>query len=255
MNINIIQAILIGVVYYLGVTGVPWLTALGSTIINRPLISGFLVGIILGDPVQGCIIGAAINLPYLAVISAGGSVAMDPGLAGTVGTALALLADTTAEVAVSLAVPIGLLGTFIWIIHMTVDITFVHLADKAAKQGDLKRIIFLNTVPPQIILFFLSVVPVTLAVYFGSGAVSNLLSSIEDTPIIHVLTVIGTILPALGIAMNLKSIVSGGNRVYLFYLLGFILSVYLKLPVIAISVLGFIIAYFYSELSEKKGVA
>lgn len=72
MKITLIQALLIGIVYYLGNIGTPWLSLLGSiSVVYKPLVAGTLVGFILGDPVQGCIIGAAINLPYVAFISSG----------------------------------------------------------------------------------------------------------------------------------------------------------------------------------------
>lgn len=54
---------------------------------NRPLLAGFVTGIILGDPVQGAIIGAGINMIYLGFISAGGAQMGDPAFAGYVGTA------------------------------------------------------------------------------------------------------------------------------------------------------------------------
>ena len=62
MKITLIQALLIGIVYYLGNIGTPWLSLLGSiSVVYKPLVAGTLVGFILGDPVQGCIIGAAIR--------------------------------------------------------------------------------------------------------------------------------------------------------------------------------------------------
>ena len=112
MHISLFQAILIGIVYYLGNIGTPWLSLLGSiSVVYKPLVAGTLVGFILGDPVQGCIIGAAINLPYVAFISAGGTAPQDPGLAGTVGTAWALAAGVDPSAAVTIALPLGLLGT------------------------------------------------------------------------------------------------------------------------------------------------
>lgn len=249
MEINFLQAILIGVVYYLGFNGTPWLSALGTTIVNRPLIAGTLVGIIMGHPVEGCIIGAAINLPYLAYISAGGTVPMDPGLAGTLGTALALAAGASPQVAVSLAVPIGLLGTMLFILRMTVDITFVHMADEAAKKGKINKVIFCNTAPPQLFLAFICIVPVALAAYYGADAITALIKSLDGLPL-HILTVIGGVLPALGIAMNLRAI--GSKGILLFFMLGFIMAAYLKLPIITISIIGFIVAAVYTELSMKS---
>ena len=172
MSISVFQAFLIGVIYYLGSIGTPWLTLLGSiSVVYRPLIAGTLVGLVLGDPVQGCIYGAAINLPYIAFISAGGTSPADPGLAGTVGTAWAMVAGVTPSVAITLALPLGLLGTIIWVLHMTIDVTFVHMADKAAQDGDLDKICFYHVVPPQIIMFCLCVIPAFLATYYGSTGV------------------------------------------------------------------------------------
>ena len=69
--------------------------------------------------------------------------------------------------------------------------------------------------------------------------------------VLHVLQVIGGVLPALGVAMNLRSISRPNSRA--FYMLGFILSVYLGLDTIVIAVLGFIIAWFYTQLQKENG--
>ena len=53
MKITLIQALLIGIVYYLGNIGTPWLSLLGSiSVVYKPLVAGTLVGFILGDPVS-----------------------------------------------------------------------------------------------------------------------------------------------------------------------------------------------------------
>ena len=69
--------------------------------------------------------------------------------------------------------------------------------------------------------------------------------------VLHVLQVIGGVLPALGVAMNLRSISRPNSMA--FYMLGFILSVYLGLDTIVIAVLGFIIAWFYTQLQKENG--
>lgn len=253
MTISLFQAFLIGVVYYLGSIGTPWLSLLGSiSVVYKPLVAGTLVGFILGDPVQGCIIGAAIQLPYIAFISAGGTVPQDPGLAGSLGTALAMAAGVNPSVAITLALPLGLLGTIIWVTHMTVDVFFVHMADTAAEQGNLEKICFLHVVPPQIFMAFICIVPVTIGAYFGADAVSGVVKALEGTPL-HVLEVIGGLLPALGIAMNLRSISRPGTL--LFFIVGFILVVYLELPVVTVAVLAGVIAYFYANKKDDRPIA
>nr|WP_255524716.1 MULTISPECIES: PTS sugar transporter subunit IIC [unclassified Holdemania] len=245
------QAFLMGVVYYLGIIGTPWTTVLGSaSLFQKPLVAGTLVGLILGHPTEGVIIGAAIQLPYIAFISAGGTIPSDPGLAGVLGTAFAIVGHVDPATAITIAIPFGLLGTVVWVLHMTIDVAFVHMADKAAEQGDLKKVCFLHVVPPQIVAFAISVIPVMLGAYFGADYMARLVAMLSND-VLHVLQVIGGVLPALGVAMNLRSISRPNSMA--FYMIGFILSVYLGLDTIVIAVLGFIIAWFYTQLQKENG--
>jgi PTS system mannose-specific IIC component len=111
ITVSPLQAVLIGLGYYLSQG--PWLFGMGFFTLYRPLVAGLVVGLILGDPGKGTLIGAAINLIYLGFISAGGSIPGDPALAGWVGTTLALAGNLEYGAALALAVPIGLLGTVI----------------------------------------------------------------------------------------------------------------------------------------------
>ena len=251
MSISLFQAFLMGVVYYLGIIGTPWTTVLGSaSLFQKPLVAGTLVGLILGHPAEGVIIGAAIQLPYIAFISAGGTIPSDPGLAGVLGTAFAIVGNVDPATAITIAIPFCLLGTVVWVLHMTIDVAFVHMADKAAEQGDLKKVCFLHVVPPQIVAFAISVIPVMLGAYFGADYMARLVAMLSND-VLHVLQVIGGVLPALGVAMNLRSISRPNSMA--FYMLGFILSVYLGLDTIVIAVLGFIIAWFYTQLQKENG--
>jgi len=249
MNISIVQAILIGIVYYLGINGTPWLSLVGTHGWMRPMVNGMIVGFILGDPVQGTIIGAAINLPYLAFISAGGTVAMDPALAGTLGTALAMAANVSPAVATTLAVPLGLLGTLVWVTAMTVSITFVHMADKAAEEGNLHKINWLHIWPPQIFRMIIAIVPVAAAAYLGSDAVAAAVDALAGRPL-DILSAIGGILPALGIAMNLRAM--NGKGTLIFFALGFMIAVYSGLPAVPVAIFALVVAYIFTELYLKK---
>ena len=112
---------LIALVYYLANSPMAFWPAwetMRSCIV--PLISGFVVGLILGDPVTGTIMGATINLMYIGFISAGGSMPSDMSLAGILGTALAIIGGITPEAALAIAVPLGLLGSIVWVGKMTI---------------------------------------------------------------------------------------------------------------------------------------
>lgn len=53
------------------------------------------------------------------------------------------------------------------------------------------------------------------------------------------LSAAGGLLPAVGFAMLMKML--WDNKLAVFYLLGFILTAYLKLPAIAVAAIGFVI--------------
>lgn len=251
MHISFLQAALIGVFYYLSWS--PWFTYVGFFTFNRPLVAGFITGIILGQPLEGALIGAGINVIYLGFISAGGAQMGDPSFAGYVGTALALVSNLDVATAMAISVPLGTIATVLWIAKMTVNSFFVHWADKEVEKGNIKRLAFINVFPPQILLFLVSFIPATLVVFYGPDAVSGMLRVMSPS-VLHVFTVIGAMLPALGIAMNLKLI--GNSFTMPFFVLGVILSVYFKQDILIIAIMGVVLALTVTSIrySSRKDV-
>lgn len=246
MEISLFQALLLGLLYYLTNNGTPWVTGLGSVSIRQPIVCGTITGFVLGDPVQGCIIGATINTLYLGFVNAGGTLPADAGIGGIVGTALAISSGATAEAAVAIAVPLGILGTLIWTLRQTVNIYFVHQMDKAAAVGDVKKAVFWQTWPTQIFACLVTAIPVALLIYLGAPAVQGVITALSGTPL-HVLQVAGTMLPALGIAMLLQML-NTRTGVVIFFVLGFFLQTYTGVGTLVIAIFGGILAWVYSEL-------
>ena len=83
---------------------------------------GFICGLVYGDVTTGLIIGASINLVYLGVVAPAGQIPSDEIMASAVAIPLALAGGLSAEMAVSLAVPFGLLGVFLDQIRRTSNI-------------------------------------------------------------------------------------------------------------------------------------
>ena len=119
---SLLTAILLSLLYYLGNS--TWGLGVGWWTLMRPMVSGFLAGVVLGDPVMGAMVGAQINVLYLGFIGAGGAVPSDICLAGVVGTTIAITGNLSAETAMALAVPVGLLGTIINVAKMTINTFF-----------------------------------------------------------------------------------------------------------------------------------
>jgi mannose/fructose/N-acetylgalactosamine-specific phosphotransferase system component IIC len=243
---GLLQAALVGLGYYL--SNSPWLFGNGGFFgLYRPLVAGLFVGIIFGDPVKGAEIGAAINLLYIGFISAGGSIPADPSVAGWVGTALALAGGLDASAGIALGVAIGLLGTIIFFTRMSVDAVFAHWADARAEHGDIGGVARMNWLPPQIFLFIISFFPATVAVYAGAPVVQDWITWLNTNApwVLKGFEIAGGLLPAIGIALNMRFIFRGSVIPYFF--IGYFVSVLSagSVNIVAIAIIGAALAVLH----------
>ncbi len=247
---SIFQAILIGLVYYL--SNSPWpFGGLGNyAILYRPMIGGLVVGLILGDPVQGTIIGATINLMYIGFISAGGSMPSDMSLAGILGTALAITGGLETEAALAIAVPLGLVGAIFWVGSMTICTAFVPLADRLAEKGETDKVWIPNVLLPQLVKFTLTFFPSFLAAYFGGAYIKGFIDALGGN-VLRILSIVGGMLPAVGIALTLLAIFKGRAKVFFFF--GFFLAAYFGVPILPLSLIFLCITIIYMQLESKAG--
>ncbi|WP_277047039.1 PTS sugar transporter subunit IIC [Solobacterium moorei] len=244
---SIFQALLIGILYY--ISDSPWPFGEGYYVLQRPLVAGFLAGLVLGKPVEGTIIGATMNLIYLGHITVGGTMPGDMALAGYLGTALALSSNIDVNQALAIAVPLGIMGTIVWHTKMSVNSVFCHWIDKEVADGNIGKAEILSWFPAQLLLVIIKIPAIFIAAYFGSSIVSNVLNMISPT-LQHGLSVAGGLLPALGIALNLRSILKTSTLPYL--VAGFALVAYLKLDIIGVAVFGLVVAVISQQNNSTK---
>lgn len=246
---NLIQALLIGVVYWVG-TNRLWY---GMThLMRQPMILAIPLGLIMGDVPTAMIIGATLQLIYLGAISPGGNIPADEAFAACVAIPIAIKTGITAEVAVSLAVPVGLLGVLLDTVRRTYASAFVRLADKAAEDGDGKAYRracfwypFLCSVP-------LRIIPAFAAAYFGADAVQAFMEWIPAW-VINGLSVAGGVLPALGFAVTI--VVIGKNNLLPYFLIGFLIMAYSGIGTIGIAFIGVCIALLQSNFAPAAAVS
>ena len=248
ISVSLWQAALIAIGYYLANS--PWLFGLAFFTIYRPLVAGFFVGLILGDPAQGTLIGAAINVPFLAFGSYGGTLPIDPGFAGWVGVTLALAGHLDPATAVSIAFGLGLLGTIIFYGRMALDSVFAHWADARAEKADIAGVALMNWLPGQTFLFVASFVPVFLFALNGPSAVQDVLNRLPLWGV-NGLVIAGGILPAIGIALNMRFIFRGSAIPYFF--IGFILmtATHGSMSLVVIAALGLALAYLHLSFVRR----
>jgi PTS system mannose-specific IID component len=236
------QAALIAIGYYLANS--PWLFGVAYFTLYRPLVAGFFVGLILGDPAQGTLIGAAINVPYLGFISAGGNLPVDPALPGWAGTTIALASGLGPSSIISIAVLLGLLGTLLFYGRMAIDSVFAHWADARAEKADISGVALMNLVPSQILLFVISWVPVYLLALNGPAYVNDALNNLPGW-VTNGLVIAGGILPAIGIALTMRFIFRGSVVPYFF--VGFILFTFThgSMSLVVVAAIGLALAYLH----------
>lgn len=247
------QALVLGLLYYFSDS--PWPFGEGYYVLQRPIVAGFLVGLLMGDPVQGTIIGATINLIFLGIINVGGAIPSDMALAGYLGTAIALSANISTEAALAIAVPLGILGTVVWIGKMSINSLFVHWADAFAEKANIRGVMAMNWLPGQALMLVFKVTIIFAFCMLGQGAVTNFLNAIQGSGVLHGFEVVGGMLPAIGIGLNLKAILKKETMPFL--LIGFLMATYFKISIIGISLfgVGFVMIYLFYNKEEGGSYA
>ena len=251
-----LQAFLVALAVFICVGGAE---LIGFTMLNRPIVVGSLVGLFLGDIQTGVIIGASLEAVFMGVVNIGRASAAEPGIATAVGTAFAIMLGKGSEVALTLALPMGILGLQIkTVLYIFVVGMFTKHFDQLAAEGKEKQIVLLHYGLWGINWALYSLVAF-LGILFGSDAVSAFLEAIPDA-VMNGLTVCGGLLPAVGMAMLMKML--WDQKICMFYFLGFVLAAYLDLPLIALAVLGVIIAvtvgmndYKLNQLAKERVLA
>ena len=222
------------------------------------MVIGPLVGLILGDVATGLQVGISIQLIYMGVIVAGGSMPSDTALAGTAGAALAILlkptlGDSAIDAALTMAVTLGMVGTMRFVARMTWCTFFNHLAEKSAKKGDLRGLSFWNLWMPQLALAVFSIVPVAALVYvLGDATVLAGLNTVL-TAVSKPLFAIGKLLPCIGIALLLSTI--GNKKTIPIYIIAFIVAKAVGLTTIEIAIIAGLAAFLIVFIKGDKSDA
>lgn len=219
---------------------------LSFDLINKPVFAGFIAGLILGDPITGLFIGGTLQLMILGVGTYGGASIPDYTTAAIIGTALGVGQDT--EVAIAIAIPVGLLLLQLDILARFSNTFFQHKADDYAKKLDTKGVTRMNLM--GIIPWGLSrALPVLLVLIFGQGFIEVVLKYIPEW-LMGGLKVAGGLLPLVGISILLRYL---PVKKYLAYLiLGFSLVAYFNLPMIGVATMGAVIALLIFKSRTDK---
>lgn len=217
--------------------------------LRQPLFAALFIGLIMGDLKQAIIIGAAVQILYIGLVAAGSNLPADDCLAGLIAIPIALSAGMTTAQAITLAVPVGVLGVFLDQLRKTVNVIFVHMGDKYAGDGNEKGIVVCNVILPTILSFFIRFPVPFLANMYGANAVQNFMNSIPEW-LTHGFSVAGGLLPALGFALTL--FVIGKKELMPLFFIGYFLVIVSKITVFEAAIFGICVILLIMAFTNKK---
>lgn len=241
---SVFQAVLLGLLSALGI----WDSrVMGMCMLDRPLFLGPMVGLILGDFTTGIIVGASLELVMMGIVGIGSATPPDTVSGSILATAFAITSGLDISAAVALALPIASLGQLVGILDRTLNGYFVHMADKAAEEGNYKgidRALWCGAG-----LFFISYF---LLVFLGSMLGSAVIGAfVEKIPafVIAGFRAASGMLPALGIAILMQLLFDKKNVAFFF--IGWVITNLMGVSTVGAAIIGTTIAYVMYQYGRK----
>lgn len=194
-----------------------------QTQLSRPIFIVALLGALLGHPAEGIVLAAQLELVFIGNVSLGGVMPSDITMGSIFGAAFALILGKDLATAVTLALPLAALGTLLYSSMKVVVTSIVPKFEKLIENKNIKG--FKNLWIAQFVVFHLCYFVLGfVCIYLGTDAVSAFVEAIPAW-IQKSMTVASTMLPALGLALLLKTLWQKETCAY--YFLGFALGAFL----------------------------
>ncbi|WP_270789538.1 PTS mannose/fructose/sorbose/N-acetylgalactosamine transporter subunit IIC [Enterococcus diestrammenae] len=214
----------------------------------QPVTAGFITGLILGDVTTGLFIGGTLQLLSLGISNFGGASIPDYQTASIVATFITITTGQEASVGISIGIPVALLMVQLDVVRNTIGIWMVHQAEAGVKKGNYGAVTKM-----QMFGVFLTAattgIPVALAVIFGPSLINTVLAHTPEW-LTNGLTVAGGLLPAVGIGLLLRYLPA--KEYFSYLVIGFVLSVYLNVPLLGVALIGGAIALIIFKKNSKE---
>ena len=110
----------------------------------QPIVSGAVIGAILGDLPTGLVVGGTYQLMTIGNMPVGGAQPPNAVIGGVMAVVFAIGAKMDVNAAMGLAVPFAVIGQYMVTLLFTVMSPMMSVADKMAEKADHKGIVRLN---------------------------------------------------------------------------------------------------------------
>ncbi|MCD7949417.1 MAG: PTS sugar transporter subunit IIC [Erysipelotrichaceae bacterium] len=248
MEISWIQAFLLGL--FACLSSMPGLggTSIGNYTLGRPLVGGLVCGIILGDVATGILVGVAMQIVYIALVTPGGTVSADVRAVSYIGIPLAMIAlksygldaaSTEGQaLATSFGTMVGTLGTVLFYGTATINLVWQHIGWTAVEKGDYHKLYLVDWALPWISHIICSLIPAMIMCKMGAPMVDLIKAYLPMEGIaMKTLFTVGSLLPCVGIAILLKQIVTKAIDFVPFFF-GFTLAAALGINLVSATVIA-----------------
>ena len=216
--------------------------------LSRPLVTGMLTGLILGDIQQGIIVGASLQLIFMGIGSVGAAVPPDQTIGSLIATALAILSGQGAEIALTLAIPVAVAAQSLDILGRTFCTIFIHMADGYAEKEQYGKLSMAHYLGLLVHFVRVSVI-VFPAIYFGVDAVQAFISVIPQS-VLHGLEVSGGMLPAVGFGMLLTML--NIPHLFPFFFIGFALAIFGGFSTVGVTMVAVCVALIIDYYKKNQ---
>lgn len=168
----LLESLLIAI--FAGIAGIDLFNGLFH--IHRPIVTGAIVGLILGDLKMGLIAGATLELVWMGAVPVGGAQPPNVVVGGIIGSAFAILTKQDPATAVGIAIPFAVAVQACITLMFTFFSPVMHKADKFAEEcntSGIERINYLGMALLFVFYFIVTFLPISLGAEAAIGSKVN----------------------------------------------------------------------------------
>ena len=219
---------------------------------HQPLVACTLIGLVTGNLEAGIVLGGTLQMIALGWANIGAAVAPDAALASVASAIILVLGGQGVKgvpAAIAVAVPLAVAGLFLTMIVRTLAVPIVHMMDRAAEEGNIKKIEMLQMV--AVCMQGVRIALPALALLFIPAA--RVQGFLESMPawLTDGMAIGGGMVVAVGYALVINMMAS--KETWPFFAIGFVVAALSEITLIGLGVLGVALALIYLNLSKMGG--
>ncbi|MDG2915232.1 PTS mannose/fructose/sorbose transporter subunit IIC [Bisgaard Taxon 10/6] len=215
---------------------------------HRPLIACTLIGLVLGDMKTGIIVGGSLELLALGWMNIGAALAPDAALASVISTILVIVGGQDISTGIAVAIPLAAAGQVLTYVVRAITVGFQHAADKSVEDGNLARLDWIHFGALMLQAMRIAIPALIVALTAGTDVVQTMLNAIP--PVVTTgLKIAGGFIAVVGYAMVINMMRAG--HLMPFFYAGFVIAAFTDFNLVALGVLGTIMAVVYIQIHPK----